>query len=289
MERWTEVRTAHLVAKLGTVTAAAKALGLHRATVIRHVDALEQELGERLFLRHARGYEPTEAGRDLLRVADATEEEFSAFEGRLRGASARLSGEVVVTSVEIIAPLVMTALDRFLSENPRMRVRYDSSDRALNLEYGEAHVAIRARIRPDHPDYVVMPFLTLRSGMYAHRSYVAARGMPDFGADVTDHRFVGDPGADSPFPFARWVQGRDDAKIAFASANPRLNMEAIRSGLGIGFCPEYVAANDPELIEVDPPDPTWDVPFWLVTHVDQHRTPKVQALLAFLRGASEGP
>lgn len=283
MERWTELRTAYLVAKLGTVTAAARALGLHRATVIRHVDALERELGGRLFLRHARGYEPTEAGRDLLRVADATEEQFSALEGRLRGASARLSGEVVVTSVEVIAPLVMAALDRFLVENPRIRVRYDSSDRALNLEYGEAHVAIRARVRPDQPDNVVLPFLTLRSGLYVHRSYVEAHGMPDLDGDLTGHRFVGDLRADSPFPFSRWIQERDEAQVAFASANPRVNMAAIRSGLGIGFFPEYVAADDPELIELRAPEPAWDVPFWLVTHVDQHRTPKVQALLAFLR------
>ena len=66
MTNWDEIRTAFHVARLGTVSAAAEALGVHHATVIRHVDALEARLGARLFQRHARGYTPTEAGRDLL-------------------------------------------------------------------------------------------------------------------------------------------------------------------------------------------------------------------------------
>ena len=66
MENWDEIRTAYQVARLGTVSGAAEVLGVHHATVIRHIDALEKRLGAKLFQRHARGYTPTEAGRDLL-------------------------------------------------------------------------------------------------------------------------------------------------------------------------------------------------------------------------------
>ena len=44
---------------------------------------------------------------------------------------------------------------------------------------------------------------------------------------------------------------------------------------------------DPDLIEVMPPRPEWEAPLWLVTHVDLHRTRKVQAFLAFLKDASK--
>ena len=85
MEAWDEIRTALHVARLGTVSAAAEALGVHHATVIRHVDALEARLGARLFQRHARGYAPTEAGRDLLGVAQDAEDRFAQLAGRIRG------------------------------------------------------------------------------------------------------------------------------------------------------------------------------------------------------------
>ena len=62
MDNWDEIRTAYQVARIGTVSGAAEALGVHHATVIRHIDALEASLGVKLFQRHARGYTPTEAG-----------------------------------------------------------------------------------------------------------------------------------------------------------------------------------------------------------------------------------
>ena len=60
MQNWDEVRTAFHVARLGTVSGAADVLGVHHATVIRHIDALEQRLGVKLFQRHARGYTATQ-------------------------------------------------------------------------------------------------------------------------------------------------------------------------------------------------------------------------------------
>ena len=77
MENWDEIKTAFQVARMGTVSGAADVLGVHHATVIRHIDSLEGRLGVKLFQRHARGYTPTEAGRDLLQVAQATDDQFN--------------------------------------------------------------------------------------------------------------------------------------------------------------------------------------------------------------------
>ena len=77
MDNWDEIRTAFNVARIGTVSGAAEVLGVHHATVIRHIDAIEKRLGVRLFQRHARGYTPTEAGTDLLRVAQATDDQLN--------------------------------------------------------------------------------------------------------------------------------------------------------------------------------------------------------------------
>ncbi|MEO1479882.1 MAG: LysR family transcriptional regulator, partial [Bacteroidota bacterium] len=131
MDKWTELRTAYHVAKLGTVSAAADALDIHRATVLRHVETLETELGGALFYRHARGYTPTDAGRDLLRVAAATEDQFRLLAGRTRGRAVDVSGELVVTTVDIVAPLILPAIEHFREENPRCTVRLETSERVL--------------------------------------------------------------------------------------------------------------------------------------------------------------
>ena len=113
MDNWDEVRTAFQVARMGTVSGAAEVLGVHHATVIRHIDALERRLGVKLFQRHARGYTATEAGADLLRVAQATEDQFNQLAGRLKGQGDEVSGELVVTSLGSLAPLLVPVLAEF--------------------------------------------------------------------------------------------------------------------------------------------------------------------------------
>ncbi|KPQ21384.1 MAG: Binding-protein-dependent transport system inner membrane component, partial [Rhodobacteraceae bacterium HLUCCA24] len=110
MDNWDEIRTAYHVARAGTVSGAAEALGVHHATVIRHVDALEARLGVKLFQRHARGYTPTEAGQDLLRVAQTTDDQFAQLASRIRGRGNDVSGELVVTSLAMFAPLLAPVL-----------------------------------------------------------------------------------------------------------------------------------------------------------------------------------
>ena len=66
MDNWDEVRTAYQVARMGTVSGAAEVLGVHHATVIRHIDAIESRLAIKLFQRHARGYTPTELAENWL-------------------------------------------------------------------------------------------------------------------------------------------------------------------------------------------------------------------------------
>ena len=96
---WDEIRTAYHVARMGTVSGAADALGVHHATVIRHIDALEQRLGVKLFQRHARGYTSTEAGQDLLQVAQATDDQFTQLVGRIRGRGDGVTGELTFAEV----------------------------------------------------------------------------------------------------------------------------------------------------------------------------------------------
>lgn len=289
IDTWDEIRTAFQVARLGTVSGAAEVLGVHHATVIRHVDALERRLGTRLFQRHARGYTPTEAGRDLLLVAQTTEEQFAQLASRIKGQGESVGGELVVTSITGIADLLVPVLAAFQREHPTVIVRFISDVRVFRLDYGEAHVAIRAGAVPEEPDNVVQPLGRMRSGLYAARSYVATHGLPRGEDEFAGHRFIGADSDISRAPFHRWLRERVPAgQIGFRATEPASLEAAVRAGAGLGFVSTLRAAGDPDLIEVLPPQPEWEAPLWLVTHVDLHRTRKVQAFLGFLKDAAKG-
>ncbi|MFN3938207.1 MAG: LysR family transcriptional regulator [Gemmobacter sp.] len=286
MHNWDELRTAWAVARQGTVSGAAEVLGVHHATVIRHIDALEQRLGVKLFQRHSRGYTPTEAGRDLFEVAEVAASAFGQLESRIRGQADDVSGDLVVTSVSGLAQLMVPALVAFQAAHPAVILRYLTDTRVFRLEYGEAHVAVRAGPAPHDPDYVVQPFGQLRTALYGSRTYVEAHGLPASPQDLDGQRFVGAEGEVRRAPFNRWMDSHvPDAAVVLRTSETDSLLAAVRAGAGLGFLSVHLAAEDPELVMALPPLPEWEAPLWLVTHVDLHRTAKVKAVVTHLKQA----
>lgn len=290
---WDEIRTAYHVARLGTVSAAAEVLGVHHATVIRHIDALEAQLGGRLFQRHARGYTATEAGLDLLKVARATDENFSQLANRIRGQTETVSGELVVTALPGMADLLAPVFARYLRAHPQVELHYKSDARLFRLEFGEAHVAIRAGAVPQEPDNVVQPFISMRFGLYAHPDYLRdALGTtePPKAGTLSKHRFVLQAD-DSRAPFAQWLEdAAPGGRVVLRTSDSNATTEAVRAGVGIGFLPQCPGERQGErlagLVPVPTPGHSFAVDSWLVTHVDLHRTTKVQSFLQELKSAA---
>ncbi|MCA8879488.1 MAG: LysR family transcriptional regulator [Rhodobacteraceae bacterium] len=284
MEAWDEIRTAYHVARAGTVSGAAAELGVHHATVIRHIDSLEARLGTKLFQRHARGYTPTEAGADLLQVAQATDDQFTQLAGRLRGRGESVTGELVVTSLGGFAPLLVPALARFQAAHPEVVTRFLTGERLFRLEYGEAHVAVRAGSVPDQPDNVVQRLGRSATALFATQGYLDRYGRPDLEGDLSAHVFVGPDDAESRAPAFRWLNEhvRRD-RVVFRSGDGRALKYAMLNDVGLGFLSVWEAAQHPELVQICMPRDEWSAPLWLVTHVDLHRTAKVQAFLRHIK------
>ncbi|PJI85243.1 LysR family transcriptional regulator [Yoonia maricola] len=284
MDNWDEIRTAFQVARKGTVSGAADELGVHHATVIRHIDALEQRLGVKLFQRHARGYTATEAGQDLLQVAQATDDQFTQLAGRIKGQGEGVSGDLVVTSLGMASRMLTPILVDFQAQHPEVRVRYRTGDRLFRLEYGEAHVAIRAGTMPEEPDNVVQPFMQQQMALVASEAYIARHGMPTKESDLQDHFFVTHDDEKSRAPFTRWLREMvSEDKFIYRATENRNMQDAILAGAGIGFVLAHELKSHPELKEVIPRREEWAAPLWIVTHVDLHRTTKVQSFLRFLK------
>jgi len=283
MEHWTEIRTAAHVARLGTVSAAAEALGVHRATVNRHVDMLESILGGKLFQRHARGFTPTDLGRDLLRIAESAGEQFEELHRRAQQQSS-LQGEFIVTSVATFGDTLLPILRSFGEKHPDLTIRFLPGESLFRLEYGEAHIAFRAGEKPQNPDNIVREFKKIEVGLYAHQSYVEKYGLPQGPYDYGHHRFVA---SDTPSPrakFLRWIEDNVPKEaIRFRSNSIPALAAAVLCGTGIGFLYHGLTNDREDLVRVMPPLPDWTSSIWMVTHVDVHRSTKVQAFLKEIR------
>lgn len=278
IDSWDDLRIALAVARHGTVSAAAESLGVHHATVIRRIDGLEAQLGVKLFQRHPRGYALTEAGQAMLKVAGEADERFAQLAARITGGCDRIEGDLVVTSLPELADLVMPRLIRLMRRHPSLRISYVTDVRLFRLDAGEAHVAIRAGSQPTEPDYVVRPVGTLRHALYAAPDYIAAHGEV---RDVTGHRLALMGPQDRNAPLMRWLQGRvDPGQILLTASDETAREAVIRAGLAIGPLPLSRAEGLVEVMAL----PEWESRLWLVTHVDLHRSPKIQAAVAALRG-----
>lgn len=275
---WNELQSAAEVARLGAISGAAEALGVHRATINRHIETLERDLGAKLFQRHARGYVTTDLGKELLRIADATTEQLGLLRMQAEGTSRDISGDIVITAIDVMAPSIMPVLQRFKAQHPAIRTVFQSSQSLAKLEYGEAHIAFRVGPKPSYPDNVVRHFKTIQMGLFASQAYVAWFGAPKTPQQLRDHHFVGVAGDAERAPFSKWLLDLvPESQIKFVANQIHAMDCAVRAGIGIGFAP--ISGEDADLVSIGQPNPDWQTPVWIVTHVDLHRSAKVQAFL----------
>lgn len=288
LDKWSELRTVLHVAELGTVSAAAAALGYHRATVNRHIDSLEAEIGARVFLRHAKGYTLTEAGEDVVQVAKTARDLTDDLSGRLLAGKTHIKGKLKLSVLAPFFGLFLGPIGAFKAQHPSCLVEVDTQEAWAKLEHGEAHIAVRAGDKPKHPDYVVQGLGRVRLNLYAHTSYIDRFGLPRDTDDLDGHQFVAPHRKDTRLPFWPWLEAHvRPEQIVISSPDVWVNVEAISRGLGMGFLGDQEAAVRPDLHPVFPPSRLWYVRLWLATHVDLHHTDKVQAMLRVIKLAFE--
>jgi DNA-binding transcriptional LysR family regulator len=128
----------------------------------------------------------------------------------------------------------------------------------------------------------------MKAGLYAARSYVARHGRPASEAEFAGHRFVCSDAETTRAPFHRWLRATvQPDQIAYAATEPAALEQAVRQGAGMGFMMSFRASEDPDLVEILPPRPEWESLLRIVTHVDLHRTRKVQAFLTHLKDSAK--
>jgi DNA-binding transcriptional LysR family regulator len=283
---WDLYRSFLAVLRLGSLSAAARVLGLTQPTLGRHIAELEMALGQPLFVRSQAGLSPTQAALSLASPAETMEAAAAAFLRTASGGLEAPNGSVRVTASEFIGvevlPPILTA---FREAHPGIVIELALSNINQDLSRRDADIAVRMA-RPTQAALVARRMGDIGIGLYAHRRYIARRGVPKTPSDLAAHTLIGFDADAIALRNARssgLAVSRD--VFAFRSDSEHARMAALRAGFGIGGCQDAVARRDPDLLAVLPGEIRFDLEMWLVMHEDLRTSRRVRLLYDHLATA----
>jgi DNA-binding transcriptional LysR family regulator len=270
---WDGLRYFRAVATTGTLSGAARALGVEHTTVARRLDALEGELGARLFLRNPRGYALTRVGEALLESVASMQREVAAIARLADGQDVEMSGAVRIATADALAKhLILPALAPLAAEHPGLCLEVVSDTRQHDLARREADVALRIGASLD-TRLVGRRLAGLGFGLYGSRPRPArlALARAEF---VTFDEVVG------KLPHEAWLaEHAPNARVVLRSNRQETLTEAVRLGLGLGLLPCLVAAPDAGLEQWLGPDEVFTRELWLLVHPDLQGSRRVRAVM----------
>jgi len=273
----------------GSLSAAARALGIAQPTVGRHVAALEKSLGLALFTRSQIGLMPTEAALSLRSYAETMQSTAAALERAAASQGTGVRGTVRITAsdvigVEVLPPILADLRD----EHPDLVVELVLTDRMQDLLRREADVAVRMA-RPRQEQLVARRVGPIDIGLHVHQRYVSRRGMPGSVADLANHALIG---FDQTTAFIRTagkqLSGWRREAFAMRTDNNLAQLALIRSGAGIGACQAALARRDDSIIRLFPRQFSLHLDTWVTMHEDLRNSPRCRVTFdALVKGLQE--
>ncbi|MBY6265159.1 LysR family transcriptional regulator [Azospirillum sp. 412522] len=280
---WDDLRYLLAVARHGSLSAAARALGVNHSTVLRRVTALEQAMGAQLFDKMPGGYVLTSAGDEMHRVAQKMEEDLAAANRLLSGRDTQIGGTLRVTTVDILTLYILPRhVAAFRRRHPELRVDLVAAEASLSLTRREADVAIRATNRP--PENLVGRAVSgLAFAVYGATAYLDGKEVT---ANLERHPWIGLDESFDHTNLAHWMKRMVPApSIGYRVNSVAGAVEAVRAGIGLGLLPCGVVDRDPAFRRIGDPMAEADAKLWLLTHEDLRHMGRVRAFLDFMAEA----
>lgn len=284
---WNRARAFLVTAEEGSLSAAARALGMAQPTLGRQVDALEAELGVVLFERAGRGLVLTPSGLELLDHVRAMGEAAGRMSLAASGQTQSIEGSICITASEIysahLLPAIVSGLRR---EAPGIEIEIVASNASVDLRRREADIAIR-NFRPTQPELIARKIGDDRARLYATPGYLERIGSPATLEALGKADFIG---FDATPAFVNALNGLGlnltQHNVTVLSANHVVQWELVRQGVGIGMVPEFVGDAEPRVERVLPGLLRPLVfPVWLTTHRELHTSRRVRVVFDFLAEA----
>jgi DNA-binding transcriptional LysR family regulator len=272
---WELYRSFLGVLEEGSLSGAARALGVAQPTVGRHVAALEEALGLALFIRSQLGLLPTDAALALRTFAEAMESTAAALERAAASQGDGVRGTVRVTASDVIGVEVLPPIVARLREaHPELKVELVLTNRVQDLLRREADIAVRM-LRPRQELLVARRVGQIELGLHATRHYLARHGTPRNKAELAQHALIG---FDQMTAFVRSLgkslPGLNRDLFSIRTDNDLAQLALIRSGAGIGMCQVALAQQDTALVRVLPKHFSLALETWVTMHEDLRNSPR---------------
>ena len=280
---WDDLRYFLAVARAGSLSAAARELGVAQPTVGRRITAFEQALGARLFLAKPTGQALSATGRRLLAHAEQMEQAALAAERVASGRDSGLTGRVVLTASEwLVCSVLGPLLAPFSGSHPALEIELLAEPRHLDLLRREADIAIRPSEFPQQ-DIVQRKLGRIGFGLYASDAYLARQGAPDFGKQCEGHTLIAMSESLGRIPDVEWLPPLMARARVVMRCNGREPMARLAAaGIGLTCLPRFIGDATPGLRALPTPTPAPERQLWLGVHRDARAVPRIKACVAFL-------
>ena len=279
---WNLARAFLVTAEEGSLTAAAKALGLTQPTLSRQVAALEEDLGVMLFERIGRGLELTPSGAELLEQVRAMGDAAGNLKLKAAGQSSAVAGNVSISATDLVTNLVMpTLVKKLMGQYPDISIELIASNDTSDLIRREADIAIRA-MQPAGLDLIARKIGVFTGHLYASEQYLDQIGVPQSPNDLADANFICDKSEMIISILAGCGIVVTQRNFSVTSESVITQWELVKQGLGIALLPDQLVAVEPQLHKVLPELQPFEGPLWLVVHKELRTSRRVRVVFDFL-------
>lgn len=279
--RWDDLQFVLAVAEHGSLSGAARSLGVNHATVLRRIESVENRYGRPIFQRPPGGYRLRPDARDMLDALRSIERTAGRVERALRAKGTGIAGRMRLTTTDSVADLLLPRHLRALSAAyPRLQVDLAVTNRPLDMSQPEAELTLRPALRlPDGLDgQAAVP---MHFAVYGAPGYLAER--PD--ADLRTHRWLGVAPPLTRSPVGDWQEDRLDAPPALTADSFLTLARMAAEGLGLAMLPCFVGARVPGLVRAQGIEDALEVQVFVAAHPDLMRLDHVRTLAEFFTAA----
>lgn len=276
---WTFWRSFEAVLAEGTLSGAARRLGLSQPTLGRHIDALEKMLGVTLFQRTLKGFAPTQTALALFEPVKTAHAALAEARARAEGRTESLAGSVRITGSTVFCSYVLPALLLPLRQDyPDIALEIVPSDTTENLLMREADIAIRM-FRPTQLDLITQHIGDLPLTCCAHQTYLDHRGTPKTIDDLLHYDLIGFDRSDLLIRGAR-AMGAELSRTDFIlrTDSQTLGWEMMKAGLGIGFAQRSLVMAVEGMVPLLPQLKIPPLEIWLTTHRELFTSRRIRAI-----------
>ncbi|MCA0324697.1 MAG: LysR family transcriptional regulator [Proteobacteria bacterium] len=280
---WNQLRAFLETAETGSLSAAARKLGLTQPTLSRQVAGIEKRLGVTLFERLGKAMALTDTGLALLEHARGMGAAADAMALAATGRAQAVQGVVTVSASDAVANYLMPPLVRRLrDEAPGILIELISSNALSDLRRREADIAIR-HVKPEQPDLIARLVREAEAWFYASEDWVRTHGHPRGADDAVRHAFVG---TDRRGEYLGYLRQHglplSEANFSCYADHSTAHWSLVCQGLGIGAMMIEVAQVTPGMVRVLDDLPPVRFPIWLVTHRELRTSRRIRVVFDFL-------